>query len=305
MKHQYIMAVYALAFGMAGVAVAARFDFAQADKDKDGKLTREEFAAAFVEANPTIPDRVTAWFERTDTDKNGVITPGEYPAPRRTAVEAGSFEQEAAGLAWECVPDPALPNVLILGDSISIGYTLQVRALLKGKANVYRPVRRGRPENCFTAAHGVTNAPVWVGTQKWSVIHFNFGLHDLKYMHGDKLDRINGKQVTTPEAYARCLETVVLHLKKTGARLIFATTTKVPAEEAGRIEGDEVVFNTAALAVMRKHGVAIDDLYTLTAAFPPEYFKKPANVHYAPEGSERLAKQVAGSVLSELAKGKS
>ncbi len=33
---------------------------------------------------------------------------------------------------------PGLPRVLLIGDSISIGYTLQVRELLKGKANVHR-----------------------------------------------------------------------------------------------------------------------------------------------------------------------
>tara|TARA_Y100000385_G_C13036986_1_gene613447 strand:+ start:123 stop:395 length:273 start_codon:yes stop_codon:yes gene_type:complete len=33
-------------------------------------------------------------------------------------------------------PDPALPNILLLGDSISLGYTLEVRNMLKGTANV-------------------------------------------------------------------------------------------------------------------------------------------------------------------------
>ena len=68
-----------------------------------------------------------------------VLVMGIGPA---RAVENGSFEHQAAGLAWQCVPQPNLPNVLLLGDSISIGYTLQVRELLHGKANVYRPLRR-------------------------------------------------------------------------------------------------------------------------------------------------------------------
>ena len=33
---------------------------------------------------------------------------------------------------------PGLPRVLLIGDSISIGYTLPVRRLLAGKANVHR-----------------------------------------------------------------------------------------------------------------------------------------------------------------------
>src|SRR5262245_3404417 len=39
--------------------------------------------------------------------------------------------------------DPRLPRVLLIGDSISMGYTPAVRKLLEGKANVQHP-----PENC-------------------------------------------------------------------------------------------------------------------------------------------------------------
>lgn len=72
---------------------------------------------------------------------------------------------------------PGLPRVLILGDSISIGYTLQVRELLKGKANVHRPAT-----NCFSTREGAQQLDQWLGKDKWDVIHFNFGLHDLKYV---------------------------------------------------------------------------------------------------------------------------
>lgn len=221
-------------------------------------------------------------------------------SPEQPAVEKGSSEQMAAGLVWECTPDPSLPNVLLLGDSISIGYTLQVRELLKGKANVYRPLKSGKPLNCFTAENGIASLSAWVGTQKWSVIHFNFGLHDLKYVNGTKLDKVGGTQVSTVEGYKKNLDTLVPLLQKTGAKLIFATTTIVPAGEGGRVEGDEKRYNEAALEVMKKYGVAVNDLHALTSTFPPELFKKPANVHYSEEGSARLAKQVAGSVLQAL-----
>jgi len=39
--------------------------------------------------------------------------------------------------------DPALPNVLLIGDSISMSYTVRVRERLAGIANVYRA-----PDNC-------------------------------------------------------------------------------------------------------------------------------------------------------------
>ena len=87
-------------------------------------------------------------------------------------------------------PDPAmapiqdvagLPRILLIGDSISIGYTLPVRKQLEGKANVHRITINGGP-----TANGVANLGKWLGPAKWDVIHFNFGLHDLKIMEGDK-----------------------------------------------------------------------------------------------------------------------
>lgn len=100
--------------------------------------------------------------------------------------------------------------------------------------------------------------------------------------------------------YGQNLETLVPMLKKTGAKLVFATTTTVPPDEKIRVEGDEIKFNAAAWTVMEKHGVAVNDLHALTAAFPPELFKKPANVHYSDAGSEKLARQVADRILAEL-----
>src|SRR5438105_12012509 len=71
--------------------------------------------------------------------------------------------------------DPALPRVLIIGDSISIGYTVPTRKLLEGKANVHRI-----PENGGPTTAGLKNVKKWLGEGKWDVIHFNWGLHDIK-----------------------------------------------------------------------------------------------------------------------------
>ncbi|MCA1759186.1 MAG: hypothetical protein LC658_05405, partial [Bacteroidales bacterium] len=61
-----------------------------------------------------------------------------------------------------------LPNVLILGDSISIGYTPFVQEYLKGRANVFRPMlENGKPENCAGTTKGVENIDRWLGSKKW------------------------------------------------------------------------------------------------------------------------------------------
>ncbi|WPJ96422.1 hypothetical protein SH580_01735 [Coraliomargarita algicola] len=65
---------------------------------------------------------------------------GLFTLSLRAAPEAGSLAEFDRKADWSFTPDPELPNVLILGDSISIGYNLQLRHLLKRKANVYRPM---------------------------------------------------------------------------------------------------------------------------------------------------------------------
>jgi len=118
-----------------------------------------------------------------------------------------------------------LPRVLLIGDSISIGYTVPTRKALEGKANVHRP-----QANCGPTTRGLQAIDQWLGDGKWDVIHFNWGLHDLKYISakGGLTDVDKGKQQVPIGQYEANLEKLVLRLKKTGAKLIWASTTPVP-----------------------------------------------------------------------------
>lgn len=204
---------------------------------------------------------------------------------------------QALNPAFVDVPDvPGLPRVLLIGDSISMGYTLPVRALLKGRANLHRP-----PANCGDTARGLKQLEAWLGDGKWDVIHFNFGLHDLKYLDaaGKYVPPEQGRQVASPEQYAENLRALVTRLRKTGATLIFATTTPVPAGTLGRIEHDEARYNAAALAVMKEAGIAVDDLHARISGHQSEW-QLPKNVHFTPEGYDELAAAVAASVTTAL-----
>ena len=57
---------------------------------------------------------------------------------------------------------PGLPRVLLIGDSISMGYTLDVRAKLKDHANVHHPA-----ENCGPTERGLARLDKWLGTNRW------------------------------------------------------------------------------------------------------------------------------------------
>ncbi|MGB7157962.1 MAG: SGNH/GDSL hydrolase family protein [Tepidisphaeraceae bacterium] len=187
---------------------------------------------------------------------------------------------------------PGLPRVLLIGDSISIGYTLQVRELLKGKANVHRiPINGGATEV------GLENMQGWLGDGKWDVIHFNFGLHDAKHMSATEFR-------ASREQYANNLRQLVAQMKGTGAKLIFATTTPVPKD--GKLSPTRVfdsipARNEIAVKVMAENGVAIDDLYTVVLPVRDEV-GRPNDVHFQPAGYELLAKAVAASIEAELPK---
>jgi len=191
---------------------------------------------------------------------------------------------------------PGLPRALVIGDSISIGYTLPTRKLLDGKVNVHRP-----PTNCGPTTHGLQNLDAWLGEKKWDVIHFNWGLHDLKYIDGKgrRVAPEKGKIQVPIDQYEKNMGKLVKRLKETGAKLVWASTTPVPEGASGRIKGDSARYNAVAKKVMDSRGVPTNDLYGF--ALPRlEEIQRPRDVHFTKEGSEALAKQVAASILKAL-----
>lgn len=255
-----------------------------ADRDKTvggkyraaGKAAADALRKALLAADPSV----TAILDKPKAKKNE----GENETDSDTGNKAAVAPIQDV---------PGLPRVLLIGDSISIGYTLQVRALLKDKANVHRiPVNGGATEV------GLANMKEWLGDKKWDVIHFNFGLHDAKYASATE-------QRASREVYLEHLQQLIDQMKAGGAKLIFATTTPIPEKLMyGKAAGNRVFDsiperNAIAVELMKKNDVAIDDLYTLVL---PEREKigRPGDVHFTPEGYEILAKAVAGSVESQL-----
>ena len=198
-----------------------------------------------------------------------------------------------------------LPKVLILGDSISIGYTPFVQEYLQDKALVVRPVYEdGSVENCEGTTKGVRKVQAWLGDIVWDVIHFNFGLHDLK--HVDPLSGKNSKspmdpQQAAPKYYRKNLKAIVKMLKKTEAQLIFATTTPYPTPVDGplRLPGMPELYNKLASKIMRKNKIPVNDLYDYVLPHLDE-LQRPANVHFTKTGSQALGKQVSEVIAQYL-----
>jgi len=201
-----------------------------------------------------------------------------------------------------------LPRVLLIGDSISIGYTVEVRQKLQGKVNVHRPLA-----NCGPTTRGLESIDAWLDTggkgRKWDLIHFNWGLHDLKYMGADGSNLADPEdpksvQQVPPKEYAENLEALVVRLKKTGAKLIWRNTTPVPEGAKGRVVGDSKAYNEIAAKIMEKHGIPTQDLFGYTRkmrAAGNDLMLPKGNVHFTKAGSANLAGQVADQITAALA----
>lgn len=213
--------------------------------------------------------------------------PAEFYTPERDKYQVENPTATAA---------EALPKVLLIGDSITSGYFKQTKQLLADEAQLFR-----NPGNAGETRNGLKKLDQWLGDTAWDVIHFNWGLHDLCYRHPEskvygKRDKIRGTLSVPLEEYAANLEKLVQRLKETGATLIFATISNIPDGEAGRFVGDDLKYNQAALEIMRKHGVAVNDLHALTRPFGPEMYDAPADVHFSEQGNAKLAAQVAAAI---------
>ena len=208
-----------------------------------------------------------------------------------------------------------LPNVLILGDSISLGYTPQVKAKLKGVANVSRPAC-----NCGPSEFYLKWMKDWVGTNRWRVIHVNFGIWDNHYLKGpsDGMGLYWGREITnalpaiargtairdlgfrirTPiKDYERNLRTILAFLKTRADCVIFGLTTPLTGwqkdDRCGRIR----VYNELAASVCEEMDVRVDDLYAVAER---NLDKQTDGCHFNAEGYAKLAEAVVKSIRPNL-----
>lgn len=210
------------------------------------------------------------------------LSPEEQSWEKTLQSELGSFylpihkRDKVAGKsnAWDFVKDdPALPRVLLIGDSISRAYTQTVREELAGKANVHRA-----PANCGPTATGLKKIDIWLGDGKWDLIHFNFGIHD---------------RATPLDEYRARLEQLITRMKETGATLVWASSTPIPDLPEKKWTASSIVErNAVAAAVMSENGVSVNDLFSAITPLLAE-LQKPNDCHYGETGNQFLGKRVA------------
>ena len=193
------------------------------------------------------------------------------------------------------------PKILIIGDSISIGYTPFVKDYFKDKAVVVH-----NPGNAGHSGMGLENIREWVGDEDWDIIQFNFGLWDLCYRHPDSelygnRDKVNGEITFSIDEYKANLDSIVTIMKEiSDAELIFVTTTYVPEKEGGRFKKDVRKYNRVAKEVMKKHAVLVNDIYKESIAIHKKNGIGSDDVHYKEEGNEQLSKIIIDYLNREI-----
>ncbi len=260
-----------------GMAVGEPTNAAELAEQYGDKITWEQYTAyrAIVDA---LPNDERRWEQALESQLGSYYFPLHVRARIQPDFDPATYE---AG--WGFVrDDPALPRVILIGDSISRSYTMGVRRALAGIANVHRA-----PANCGSTATalGFEILKLWLnqGGSQWDVVYFNFGIHDRN---------------RDGEEYAANLVNIIDHLRETGATLIFARTTPFENEDAPGVDAS-VPLNAIADAVMAEQGVAVDDLHAAVAERVAE-LQGEDHVHFTAEGIAVLAEHVAATIKAAL-----
>ncbi|HEY3131426.1 MAG TPA: GDSL-type esterase/lipase family protein [Acidobacteriota bacterium] len=190
-----------------------------------------------------------------------------------------------------------LPKVVLLGDSIRMGYAPLVAKRLAGKARIVSTTA-----NAEDSGNVLRNLEDWVISEKPALVHFNCGLHDLKLSRERKQYQVDLGQ------YQKNLKQIVDRIRDaTSAAVVFANTTPIldvrhAKRGVGfdRFEADVERYNTAALTVMREADIPVNDLHWIIQRAGMEEMLGSDGTHYTPAGYERLADAVADCILRQL-----
>jgi len=183
-------------------------------------------------------------------------------------------------------------KVVLIGDSIRMGYQPIVADILAGEADVWGPEANGG-----TSANVRANLNAWGIERPADVIHINAGLHDLRRPFDAAANEI---PVETYRANVRAILTALT--QRTDARVIWATTTPVHHERHHRTKGfdrfeeDVVAYNAAAAEEAATFGVAIDDLYAVVMSAGRDALLVADGVHFTEDGYRLLAAHVVEAV---------
>lgn len=175
------------------------------------------------------------------------------------------------------------PTVLIIGDSISIGYTPTIEAALEPAYDVVH-----NPCNAMTSAWTAQNIDTWLASRdSFEAITWNNGLWDIA----------DWENVSDSD-YAANLHSIAQKIKAKTAHPLFILTTEVLVGTPNRENADVVNRNNIARDVMLEEGIPVLDLYSISQTIVDEHVSAD-DVHFTDAGSQVLGEAVLDK-LNEL-----
>jgi hypothetical protein len=187
-------------------------------------------------------------------------------------------------------------KIVLIGDSIRMGYDKYIKKIFEDTAEVYYP-----DENCRFSTYVLRNLASWRDQldcgDDIDLIHWNAGLWD-------DLRMLDGEPLVGLEEYSRNVERIYSAIGKLfpKARIIFATSTPVREElfsTLKRYNADTERYNAEAVRISLEHGAIINDLYGIVKDAPKSYYSDMTHL-YTKDGTELVTEQVRRSIESVL-----
>ena len=187
------------------------------------------------------------------------------------------------------------PQILLIGDSIRMGYCETVKADLATDIDVLYP-----DENCQSSYYILQNLKGWVDiTRPENVIavHFNCGHWDAAHFGGDP------DSLSSPDVYAQNILRIARRLRQyfPKAAIAYATTTPMHPDGIPPINArttEEIrTLNQAGRQALAPEPVAVNDLFAYTEHWGSETFQD--GCHFTEEASQVLGHRVS-AFLREL-----
>ena len=190
-----------------------------------------------------------------------------------------------------------MKKVILIGDSIRMGYDKYIKDALHDVAEVYYP-----EENCRFAEYVLRYAHEWKQAGNWpedaDLVHWNAGLWDMLELFGDE-------PMSTPEYYENAIRRIDKRLRMLfpKAKMVFATSTAVLEDKCTadfrRHNSTIAWYNQIAVNALADTDTVIDDLYPISLALP-ESAHSDAVHYYTDAGTEQIGGQVLSLICKEL-----
>jgi lysophospholipase L1-like esterase len=185
-----------------------------------------------------------------------------------------------------------MKSVILIGDSIRMGYQPTVEQLLAKQAQLWAP-----QENGGTSANVLAHLDEWVLSRRPDILHLNCGLHDLKTEFG-----ATSQNIPLDEYEVNLRQIVGRIVAQDTTRLIWAATT--PVNEAwhhqnkpfDRFEADVLAYNQVASEIAVAYNVPINDLHQVMMDAGRDQYLTPDGVHFNQAGYTLLGQAVADTI---------